>query len=67
MAIKFILHDNETNQELYIKGCRIIDNLSQWIHQLFKQISLQREQHGVKVINELQTTTDNIVTYGYET
>ena len=52
MAIKFILH-NGTDQQIYIKGCRVIDTLSQWIHSLSKRISLQRQQHGIKVINEL--------------
>ena len=54
MAIRFILH-NGTDQEIYIKGCRIIDTLSQWIHSLSKHISLQRQQHGIRVINELPT------------
>ena len=58
MAIKFILHTNNTNQELYIKGCRIVDTLSHWIHSLSKHISLQRQQHGVKVIDELPSTGD---------
>ena len=52
MAIKFILH-NGTHQEIYIKGCRVIDTSSQWIHSLSKHISLQRQQHGIKVIHEL--------------
>ena len=58
MAIKFILHENQLNQEMYIKGCRIIDNLSQWIHSLSKHISLQRQQHGIRVINQLPSTAD---------
>ena len=58
MAIKFILHNNEMNQELYIKGSRTIDNLSQWIHSLSKQISIQRQQHGIKVIKEIPSTAD---------
>ena len=39
MAIKFMLHENQQNQEMCIKECRIIDNLSQWIHSLSKHIS----------------------------
>ena len=58
MAIKFILHQNQHNQDMYIKGCRIIDTISQWIHSLSKHISLQRQQHGIRVINELPSTAD---------
>ena len=58
MAIKYIIHANQTDQQMYIRGCQIVDTLSQWIHSLSKQISLQRQQHGVRVVNDLPTTTD---------
>ena len=55
IAIKFILHNNGTNQKMYMKGYRIVDTLSQWIYSLSKQISLQRQQHGIKIIKEMPT------------
>ena len=58
MAIKYTLHTNETNQSMYIKGCRITDTLTQWIHSLSKQISLQRQKHGVKIVKDLPATAD---------
>ena len=58
MAIKYTLHANESNQSFYIRGCQIVDTLSQWIHSLSKQISLQRQQHGIKVVNDLPATAD---------
>ena len=62
MAIKFILHENGTDQDLYMKGCRTVDTLSQWIHSLSKKISLQRQQHGLKVIKEFNFLEDQEVT-----
>ena len=58
MAIRFLMHDNDTNQAMYVKRCRIIDTLSQWIRSLSKQISIQRQRHGIKIINELPSTSD---------
>ena len=34
MAIKYIIHANQTNQQIYIRGYQIIDTLTQWIHSL---------------------------------
>ena len=61
MAIKCIIHANQTNQQIYIRGCQIIDTLTQWIHSLSKQISLQRQQHGMRMVNDLQTTQDPLM------
>ena len=61
MAIKYIIHVNQTNQQIYIRGCQIIDTLTQWIHSLSKQISLQRQQHGMRMVNDLQTTQDPLM------
>ena len=48
MATKYTIHAN-FDQQMYIRGCQIIDTLTQWIHSLPKQISLQRQQHRLKL------------------
>ena len=54
LAINFVLHDNsKEDQELYIKGCRLLDLLRQWVHSLSKSIAIQRQEHSQKVVKEL--------------
>ena len=55
MAIAFLIHEGHDNDDLYIKGNRIIDVLSHWIKSLSKAIGKQRQQHGLKVIDTLAT------------
>ena len=41
MAIRFLIHEDDSNNDLYIKGNRTTDILSQWIKSLSKAIGKQ--------------------------
>lgn len=57
MAIRFAMH-NEEDQELYIKGCRYIDLIKQWVYSLSKSISLQRQRHSLNIIQKLPSVNN---------
>ena len=61
LAIKFVIHKEDsmlTNKELYFKGNRLLDMLTQWCLSLTKAISLQRQQHSLKVTEHLPLLLD---------
>lgn len=62
MAIQFILHELDTNckdnVDVYLKGSRLIDLLTQWTKSLSKAIAVQRQQHGLKMSDKVTDTAD---------
>ena len=61
MAIKYVMHTEDSlmkNQELFIRGSILLELMSQWSHSLAKAIALQRQQHSLKVIEELLLIVD---------
>ena len=52
MAINFLIH-NQENDDMYAKGMKILDTLSQWIKTLSKAIGKHRQQHGLRVQDAL--------------
>ena len=53
MAIEFLNHAHD-NEEVYMKATRTMEMLSRWIKALSKAIGKQRQQHGMKVKNQLE-------------
>lgn len=65
MAIRFLIHEDHSNNDLYIKGNQTIDLLSQWIKSLSKAISKQRQQHGLQVMDTLATQSPTEITSNF--
>ena len=53
LAIRFTMHTQEDDQVLYVKACRYLDLIKQWVYSLSKSISLQRQRHSLNIIQEL--------------
>ena len=60
LAIKFIMHMQD-NQALYVKGCRYLDLIKQWVYSLSKSISLQRQSHSLSIIQELPSVGNPLI------
>ena len=56
--IRFIMHEQEEDQALYIKGCRYLDLIKQWVYSLSKSISLQRQRHSLNIIQKLPSVSN---------
>ena len=52
------MHNQEEDQELYIKGCQYIDLIKQWVYSLSKSISLQRQRHSLNIIQTLPSVSN---------
>jgi len=55
-ATQFIVNEEDhelKNDALYIRGSRIIEKINKWIASLSKMIGKQRQQHGLKVCDEI--------------
>ena len=61
LAIKYVIHTEDsmlTNKELYFKGNRLLEILTQWCLSLSKAIALQRQQHSLTVTEHLPLLLD---------
>lgn len=61
MIVQFILHETEGSKHdinLYVKGMRIVNLLTQWTKSLSKAIAVQRQKHGIKMTKIVATTSD---------
>jgi len=61
LAIKFIIHPEDstlTNKELFIKGNRDLELLTQWCLLLSKAIALQREQYSLTMSENIPLLLD---------
>ena len=60
-AIKYVIHAEDSmlaNQELFIKGSRLLDILTQWCLSLSKAIALQRQQYSLTVSDNIPLLLD---------
>jgi len=61
LAIKYVIHSEDsmmTNKELFVKGSRLLELLTQWCLSLSKSIALQRQQHSLTVTEQLPLVLD---------
>ena len=61
LAIKYVIHSEDsmmTNKELFVKGSRLLELLTQWCLSLSKAIALQRQQHSLTVTEQLPLVLD---------
>ena len=62
MALQFVIHEKDTDTKddinIYIKGTRLINLLTQWTKSLSRAIAKQRQMHGIKMSNKIATTAD---------
>jgi len=61
LAIKFIIHAEDstlTNKELFIKGNRLLELLTQWCLSLSKAIALQRQQYSLTMSENIPLLLD---------
>ncbi|XP_065906802.1 uncharacterized protein [Dysidea avara] len=61
LAIKYVIHAEDsmmTNKELFIKGSRLLELLTQWCLSLSKAIALQRQQHSLTITEQLPLVLD---------
>ena len=60
-AIKYVIHTEDsmmTNKELFVKGSRLLELLTQWCLSLSKAIALQRQQHSLMITDQLPLVLD---------
>ena len=60
-AIKYVIHTEDSmmkNEEIFIKGTRLLELLTQWCLSLSKAIALQRQQHSLMVTDQLPLVLD---------
>ena len=55
LAFRFIMHQQEEDQALYIKGCRYLDLIKQSVYFLSNSISLQRQKHSLNIVQKLSS------------
>ena len=56
MGIKYLIHAEECHDEkskFVYKGSLLLEPLSQWFHSLRKPITLQQQQHSLKMTQSL--------------
>ena len=61
LAIKYVIHSEDsmmTNKELFVKGSRLLELLTQWCLSLSKAIALQRQQHSLTITDQLPLVMD---------
>lgn len=61
LAIKYVIHAEDSlmmNKELFIKGNRLLELLTQWCLSLSKAIALQRQQYSVTITDRLPLVMD---------
>ena len=58
LAIRYVMHNQDEDQALYIKGCRYIDLIKQWVYSLSKSISLQRQRHSLNIVQQLPSISN---------
>ena len=61
LAIKYIIHAEDSmlaNKELFIKGSRLLELLTQWCLSLSKAIALQRQQHSLTTAEHIPMLLD---------
>lgn len=61
LAIKYVIHAEDSmlaNKELFIKGSRLLELLTQWCLSLSKAIALQRQQHSLNTAEHIPLLLD---------
>ena len=61
LAIKYVIHAEDSmlsNRDLFIKGSRLLELLTQWCLSLSKAIALQRQQHSLTTAEKIPLLLD---------
>jgi len=61
LAIKYVIHEEDSmmrNKEVFIRGTRLVELMTQWCLSLSKAIALQRQQHSLTITERLPLLMD---------
>ena len=61
LAIKYVIHEEDsmmTDKEIFIKGSRLLELMTQWCLSLSKAIALQRQQNSLNITEQLPFLMD---------